>query len=215
MPNTLAQAFIDACAEAGIPKNSDFNGESQEGAGPYQLITWKGRRCSSATGYLKPARSRKNLFIETDAQVCRVKFSGTRANAVVFSQGGKLKTAVARQEVILSAGALQSPQLLQLSGIGDATTLRNLGIDVLLDRPQVGQNLQDHLQIRVMHRCNEPLTTNDDLRSWSRKIGMAVQYVSKRAGPMAVRTNQAGAFVRTRTDTDRPDHHVHSTSLLS
>ena len=111
-----------------------------------------------------------------------------------------MKTAVARREVILSAGALQSPQLLQLSGIGDATTLRNLGIDVLLDRPQVGQNLQDHLQIRVMHRCNEPLTTNDDLRSWSRKIGMAVQYVSKRAGPMAVGINQAGAFVRTRAD---------------
>lgn len=215
MPNTLAQAFIDACAEAGIPKNSDFNGESQEGAGPYQLITWKGRRCSSATGYLKPARFRKNLFIETDAQVCRVKFSGTRANAVVFSQGGKLKTAVARQEVILSAGALQSPQLLQLSGIGDATTLRNLGIDVLLDRPQVGQNLQDHLQIRVMHRCNEPLTTNDDLRSWSRKIGMAVQYVSKRAGPMAVGINQAGAFVRTRADLERPDIQFHFAALSS
>ena len=213
MPNTLASAFIDACAQAGYPKNGDFNGESQEGAGPYQLITWKGRRCSSATGYLKGAKKRANLFIETDAQACRVIFSGLRASAVVFRQNGKEKTARARREVILSAGALQSPQLLQLSGIGDAARLKELGISPLVDRPSVGQNLQDHLQIRVIHQCNQPLTTNDDMRSFSRKLSMGMKYLFKRAGPMAVGINEAGAFIRTDPAVDRPDIQFHFAAL--
>ena len=190
-PNTLARAFIDACVEAGYPANPDFNGESQEGAGPYQLTTWQGRRCSSATGYLKPVKARPNLSIETDAHVCRVGFSGSRADAVVFRQGGREKTVAVRREVILSAGALQSPQLLQLSGIGDAKILKRHGIDVLCDRAAVGQNLQDHLQVRVIHRCNQPLTTNDDMRSLWRKMRMGMQYVFQRSGPMAVGINQA------------------------
>ena len=212
-PNTLAQAFIDACGEAGYPKNNDFNGESQEGAGPYQLITWNGRRCSSATGYLKSAKSRANLFVETDAHACRVEFENSRARAVVYRQHGKEKKAIAHREVILSAGALQSPQLLQLSGIGNATLLQDLGIQPLVDQPMVGQNLQDHLQIRVIHRCNQPLTTNDDMRSLPRKLAMGMKYVFKRAGPMAVGINEAGAFVRTRRDLDRPDIQFHFAAL--
>jgi len=212
-PNTLARAFIDACVEAGYPANPDFNGESQEGAGPYQLTTWQGRRCSSATGYLKPAKARSNLSIETGAHVCRVGFSGARADTVVFRQGGREKTVTARREVILSAGALQSPQLLQLSGIGDADLLKRHGIEVLSHRPAVGQNLQDHLQVRVIHRCNEPLTTNDDMRSLWRKLRMGMQYVFQRSGPMAVGINQAGAFLRTRSDLDRPDIQFHFAAL--
>lgn len=212
-PNTLARAFIDACNEAGYPKNNDFNGESQEGAGPYQLITWKGRRCSSATGYLKSAKSRTNLFVETDAHACRVEFENSQAHAVVYRQRGKEKKAMAHREVILSAGALQSPQLLQLSGIGNATLLQDLGIQPLVDQPMVGQNLQDHLQIRVIHRCNQPLTTNDDMRSLSRKLAMGMKYVFKRTGPMAVGINEAGAFVRTRRDLDRPDIQFHFAAL--
>jgi len=212
-PNTLARAFIDACVEAGYPENPDFNGESQEGAGPYQLTTWRGRRCSSATGYLKPARGRANLFIETDAHVCRVGFAGRRAEAVVFRQGGQEKTVTARREVVLSAGALQSPQVLQLSGIGGADLLKRHDIDVMVDRPSVGQNLQDHLQVRVIHRCNQPLTVNDDMRSLWRKMHMGMQYVFQRSGPMAVGINQAGAFLRTRSDIDRPDIQFHFAAL--
>jgi len=212
-PNTLARAFIDACGEAGYPKNNDFNGESQEGAGPYQLITWNGRRCSSATGYLKEARSRHNLFIETEAHACRVEFKNGRARAVIFRQHGKDKKAIAHREVILSAGALQSPQLLQLSGIGDSALLEGLGIQPVVDQPAVGQNLQDHLQIRVIHRCNQPLTTNDDLRSLPRKLAMGMKYVFKRSGPMAVGINEAGAFVRTSGDVDRPDIQFHFAAL--
>lgn len=212
-PNTLAQAFIDACGEAGYPKNNDFNGESQEGAGPYQLITWNGRRCSSATGYLKEARLRRNLSIETNAHACRVEFENGRARAVIFRQHGKEKKAIAHREVILSAGALQSPQLLQLSGIGNATLLQDLGIQPLVDQPMVGQNLQDHLQIRVIHRCNQPLTTNDDMRSLPRKLAMGMKYVFKRSGPMAVGINEAGAFVRTSGDVDRPDIQFHFAAL--
>ena len=212
-PNALARAFIDACVKAGYPANPDFNGESQEGAGPYQLTTWRGRRCSSATGYLKPAKGRSNLFIKTGAHVCRVGFSGIRADSVVFRQGGLEQTVSATREVILSAGALQSPQLLQLSGIGDAALLKHHGIDVVLDRPAVGQNLQDHLQVRVIHRCNQPLTTNDDMLSLWRKMRMGMQYVFQRSGPMAVGINQAGAFLRTRSEIDRPDIQFHFAAL--
>ena len=212
-PNTLACAFIDACVEAGYAANPDFNGESQEGAGLYQLTTWRGRRCSSATAYLKPVKGRSNLFIETDAHVCRVGFAGRRAESVVFRQGGRGKTVTARREVVLSAGALQSPQVLQLSGIGDADLLKRHGIDVMLDRPSVGQNLQDHLQVRVIHQCNQALTVNDDMRSLWRKVRMGMQYVLERSGPMAVGINQAGAFLRTRSELDRPDIQFHFAAL--
>lgn len=212
-PNTLARAFIASCVEAGYPANDDFNGASQEGAGPYQLITWKGRRCSTATGYLKPVRKRRNLTVETNAHVCRLEFSGTRADTVVYRQHGQEKRALARREIILSAGALQSPQLLQLSGIGDAALLKTHGVEVLRHRPGVGQNLQDHLQVRVIHRCNQPLTTNDDMRSWWRQLRMGMQYVFQRSGPMAVGINQAGAFLKTRVELDRPDIQFHFAAL--
>ncbi|MBP81291.1 MAG: choline dehydrogenase [Acidiferrobacteraceae bacterium] len=212
-PNALARAFIASCIEAGYPANNDFNGESQEGAGPYQLTTWKGWRCGSATGYLKPARGRHNLTVKTDAHVCRIEFSGTRANTVVYRHNGGEVRALVRREIILSAGALHSPQLLQLSGIGDTDLLQHHGIEVLCHRPGVGQNLQDHLQTRVIHRCNQPLTTNDDMRSWWRQARMGMQYVFQRAGPMAVGINQAGAFLKTRAELDRPDIQFHFAAL--
>ncbi|MAF08418.1 MAG: choline dehydrogenase, partial [Acidiferrobacteraceae bacterium] len=160
-----------------------------------------------------PARRRSNLLIETQAHACRVEFSGNRANTLVYIQGGQEKRAIARCEIILSAGALQSPQLLQLSGIGDAGWLKAHGIEVLCHRPGVGHNLQDHLQVRVIHRCNAPLTTNDDLRSWWRQLRMGLQYVFQRAGPMAVGINQAGAFLRSREGLERPDIQFHFAAL--
>ena len=131
----------------------------------------------------------------------------------MFRQGGRGKTVTARREVVLSAGALQSPQVLQLSGIGDADLLKRHGIDVMLDRPSVGQNLQDHLQVRVIHQCNQPLTVNDDMRSLWRKMRMGMQYVLERSGPMAVGINQAGAFLRTRSEIGRPDIQFHFAAL--
>ena len=214
-PNTLARAFIAGCIEAGYPANDDFNGETQEGAGLYQLTTWGGRRCSAATGYLKSARGRKNLKLETQAHACRVEFSDARANSLVYQQGGQEKRVSVRREIILSAGALQSPQLLQLSGIGDADVLKRYGIEVLCHRPQVGENLQDHLQVRVIHQCSQPLTTNDDMRSMWRQCYMGFQYLLFRSGPMAVGINQAGAFLKTSTDLPTPDIQFHSAALSS
>lgn len=214
-PNPLARAFIESCVEAGFPANDDFNGKTQEGAGYYQLHTWRGRRCSSATGYLRPALRRANLSVETEAHVCRIGFTNTRADTVYYLQDGQEKQVRALREVLLCAGTVQSPQLLQLSGIGDADLLRRHGISVLCDRPEVGKNLQDHLQVRVIHRCSRPLTTNDDLQSLWRKIRMGLQYVLWRSGPMAIGINQAGAFLRTRDDLDRPDIQFHFGALSS
>ncbi len=127
-PHELATAFIAACGQAGIPGTEDFNGAQQEGAGYYQLITWKGRRCSSAVGYLKPARQRGNLTVETDAPACRVMIENGAATGVVYRQHGQEVVVRARREVVLSAGAIQSPQLLMLSGIGDPDELGRHGI---------------------------------------------------------------------------------------
>ena len=212
-PNPLAKAFIESCVEAGYPANGDFNGAVQEGAGYYQLHTWQGRRCSSASGYLRPVLKRTNLSVQTGAHVCRIGFSGCRADTVYYLHGGQQKQVRARREILLCAGTAQSPQLLQLSGIGDTDLLRRHGIEVLCDRPQVGENLQDHLQVRVIHRCSRPITTNDDLRSSWRKLRMGLQYVLQRSGPMAVGINQAGAFLKTCEDLETPDIQFHFGAL--
>src|ERR1700674_3245054 len=151
----LSAAFIEAAAETGIPKNADFNGATQEGAGYFQTTTRHGRRASTAVAYLRPAKSRTNLHIETAALAQRILFEGRRATAVEYRRDGSLRTARVRKEILVSSGAYNSPQLLQLSGVGPAELLRKHGIDVVLDAAGVGHDLQDHMQVRMVMRCTQ------------------------------------------------------------
>jgi choline dehydrogenase len=211
----LVEALIAAGDEIGIPANLDFNGATQEGAGYYQLTTRNGFRCSTATAYLRPAGRRPNLSIETGAQATRIEFEDRRALAVAYRRDGRDITATARREVIVAAGALQSPQLLQLSGIGPAALLREFGIPVVHELPGVGENLQDHLQARVIFRCTKPITTNDVLASRLRTLAMGLRYVLTRTGQMAIGINQGGMFARTDPALDRPDVQFHLATLSS
>ena len=211
----LVEAWIAAGAELDIPRNGDFNGARQEGAGYYQLTTRRGFRCSTAVAYLRPARSRANLSVETNARALRVAVEGGQARGVVFRQGNRDRTVSARREVIVAAGAMQSPQLLQLSGIGPPDVLRSLGIPVAHALEGVGENLQDHLQVRTIFRCTKPITTNDTLKSWWRTMAMGMRYVLTRTGPMAIGINQGGMFARTDPSLSRPDVQFHLATLSS
>jgi choline dehydrogenase len=211
----LVEAMIAGAGELGIPRNDDFNGAAQEGAGYYQLTTRRGLRCSTAVAYLNPVRKRANLRIETNAQATRVLFEGVRAKGIAYRHNAHELTALAHREVILAAGALQSPQLLQLSGVGPPALLQQHGIEVVHALEGVGENLQDHLQARVIFRCTQPVTTNDVLRSWSGKLRMGLDYVARRSGPMAVGINQGGIFARAMRDAKRPDVQFHFATLSS
>ena len=211
----LIEAVIAAGGEIGIPRNDDFNGATQEGVGYYHLTTRNGWRCSAATAYLRPARSRPNLRVETEARALKVTFGGTRATGVVYRHRGIDVAATARREVLLCAGSLQTPALLQLSGVGPGELLRSLGLPVVHVLPGVGANLQDHLQARVIFQCTRPITTNDVLMSFWRKLGMGIQYVFRRSGPMAIGINQGGIFARTCPDAATPDVQFHVATLSS
>ena len=209
----LIEALIAGAGSLGVPRNDDFNGDRQEGVGYYQLFTRRGWRSSTAVAYLKPARGRPNLRVETDAHATRVLFEGTRATGVEYRQGGRAKVALAAREVILAAGALQSPQLLQLSGVGPAPLLREHGIAVVADRPGVGANLQDHLQLRLVFKCTKAITTNDDLASWWRSAKIGLQWLFLREGPLAIGINQGGLFTRVLPESTRPDIQFHIATL--
>ena len=157
----LSEAFVVAAAETGIPTNPDFNGATQEGAGFFQTTTRRGRRASTAFSYLRPAKARSNLHVETSALAQRILFEGRRAKAVEYKQEGRVRTARARKEILVSSGAYNSPQLLQLSGVGPADLLKQHGIEIVLDAPGVGNDLQDHLQVRLITRCAQKVTLND------------------------------------------------------
>jgi choline dehydrogenase len=208
-PHPLCEAFIAAAQQAGFPRNDDFNGPSQEGAGYFQLTARHGRRCSTAVGYLRPARSRPNLAIVPNAQANRILFSGRRAVGVEYRQGDRIRTAHAAGEVILAAGAFNSPQLLQLSGVGPAAHLHALGIPVIADMAGVGADLQDHLQIRIQYRCTEPITMNDVINSVRHRIGAGLRYALFRKGLLAVGAGYAGGFFRTSPAVATPDVQVH------
>ncbi|HEY7943453.1 MAG TPA: choline dehydrogenase [Casimicrobiaceae bacterium] len=213
--HALIDAIITAAGELGIARNDDFNGAVQEGAGYYHLSTRRGWRCSTASAYLRPARRRPNLRIETDAQATRIAFDGRRASGIAYRRRGAALTASAGREVLLCAGALQSPQLLQLSGVGPGKLLASFGIPVVRELAGVGENLQDHLQARVIFECTQPITTNDDLASLWRTLGMGIDYVFNRDGPMAVGINQGGIFARTRPGVATPDVQFHIATLSS
>ncbi len=205
----LSEAFVKAAVETGIPFNPDFNGASQEGAGFFQTTTRRGRRASSAFSYLRPARTRPNLHIETGALAQRLLFEGRRVRAVEYRQNGRLRTARARKEILVSSGAYNSPQLLQLSGVGPAELLKSHGIDVVLDAPGVGNDLQDHLQVRIVMKCPQPVTLNDVVRHPVRKAMAGLQYAALRKGPLTIAAGTSGAFFKTNPRLASPDIQIH------
>lgn len=208
-PHELCDAFIGAAREAGHPRNDDFNAERQEGAGYFHVNARNGRRCSTAVGYLHPVEKRANLRVITAARATRVLFEGKCAVGVEFVAGGQPQQARAAREVILSAGAIQTPQLLQLSGVGPAELLARHRIALVHASPGVGANLQDHLQARLVYRCTRPITINDDLMSWWRQLKVGLRYVLLRKGPLTVSAGYAGGFFRTRPELKTADVEAH------
>jgi choline dehydrogenase len=205
----LCEAFIESAGALGVPRNDDFNGARQEGAGYYQATIRNGRRSSAATGYLRPAQKRANLRVETEALATRVVFEGRRTAGVEYLRGGELRTARAAREVILAGGSINSPQLLQLSGVGPRALLERHGIQPVHDAPGVGEDLQDHFYVRTFWRCNRPITLNDDMASGWRQLGIGLRYVFQRRGPLTVSAGYAAAFVRTRPGLPRPDGQIY------
>jgi len=205
----LSEAFVTAAVEAGIPFNPDFNGATQEGAGFFQTTTRRGRRASSAFSYLRPARRRGNLRVETEALAQRLIFDGRHATAVDYSQNGVVRRARARREILVSSGAYNSPQLLQLSGVGPAELLKQHGIDVVLDAPGVGHDLQDHLQVRLMMRCAQRVTLNDVVNNPLRGLLAGLQYAAFRNGPLTIAAGTSGAFFKTSPRLSTPDIQIH------
>jgi choline dehydrogenase len=211
--NELMEAIIRGAEELGVPRTQDFNDGKQEGVGYYQLFTHNGWRISSAVAYLKPARSRQNLRIETGAHATGLILEGRKVTGVRYLQGGVERTAKAGREVILSAGSLQSPQLMQLSGIGPAELLREHGIHVAHELPGVGRNLQDHLQFRLMYRVSKPITTNDDLRTLFGQARIGLQWLLRGTGPLGIGINQGGLFTRILPGSKTPDIQFHFGTL--
>ena len=211
----LCDAFIEAAEQIGIPRNDDFNGANQAGAGYFQLTADRGRRCSTARAYLRPARRRANLDVITRALVHRVALEAGRARALIFSRKGQEETVRARREILLAAGAIGSPQILQLSGIGDGEALRKMGIDTRHHLPGVGENLQDHLQIRAVYRTKQPVTLNDEVNNPLRKILIGIEYALFRTGPLTMGASQVGVFTATRPELETPDIQFHLQPLSS
>lgn len=205
----LSEAFVVAAAETGIPTNPDFNGASQEGAGFFQTTTRRGRRASTAFSYLRPAKGRSNLHVETGALAQRLLFEGRRARAVEYRQNGELRAARARKEILVSSGSYNSPQLLQLSGVGPAELLKKHGIDVVLDAPGVGNDLQDHMQVRLIMRCAQPITLNDTLNHPLRRIMAGARYAAFRTGPLTIAAGTSGAFFKTNPRLASPDIQIY------
>ena len=211
----IAELFIQASQEIGIPYNPDCNGEQQEGVGYFQQTSFKGFRKSSYRSFLnKKIRGRKNLTIVTNTQISKLIFEDKRVIGVNCIQSYKQsdKTIYANNEVILSAGSISSPQILQLSGIGDAKQLEKLGIDVVHNNPAVGKNLQDHLQVRMVFKTNTR-TLNDELNTWWKKALIGLQYFLFRTGPLTLSASQVYVFTNTSLDGSRPNIQFHMQPL--
>lgn len=202
-PNPLSDAFVASCQQAGIPAVPDYNDGSYEGVSYLQLSTGGGRRCSTAVGYLR-GRPQHRLTLATRAVATRVLFDGIRAVGVEYEQDGVTRRAMATREVILSAGPIKSPQLLELSGVGDGARLQALGISVRRHLPGVGENLIDHLQSRITFACTRPITLNEIVRSPVRQGVMGLRYLMTRRGIMATPSASVHALARTPGQSDRP-----------
>ena len=202
----LHDAFMEAAQEAGYPYNPDFNGAAQEGVGPLQLTVKGRRRCSTAVGYLNPAKGRTNLRIEVRALTHKVLMEGKRAVGVRYQQNGVMHDVKARREVLLCGGSINSPQLLQLSGIGPGALLQSVGIPVVHDLPGVGENLQDHIGGRMIYRCIDgTVTMNEIYHSWMRRLYAGAEWIFARKGPLMTGAGPIGLFVKTRPELDSPD----------
>ena len=201
----ICEAFIDSAMQLGFPRNDDFNGAVQEGVGYHQTTTRNGRRCSTAVGYLRPAMARPNLHVVTDALSEAILFEGRRAVGVRYRQGGELQTIRARREVVLCGGAINSPQLLMLSGIGPAAHLAEHSIEVVQDVPGVGQSLQDHYSAPIKLKCALPITVDDVMLSNVKKLKVGLEYYMRRTGPLAMISSPAALFARTRPELASPD----------
>jgi choline dehydrogenase len=204
----LCDTFIEACCNLQIPRTADFNGSDSEGAGIWHVTIKDGVRVSAASAYLRPALKRDNLEVRTRAHATRVLFEGRRAAGVEFLRAGARQVANARKEVILAAGAVNSPQLLELSGIGDPRLLQRLNLPVVLAAPAVGRGLQDHLAVSYFYKCAVP-TLNDALAPAIGKFKAALRYAASRSGPLSMSVNQAGAFLRGRPGLTRPNLHIY------
>ena len=206
----ICEALIAAAEEVGVPRNDDFNGAEQEGAGYFQQTARNGRRCSTAVGFLNPVKSRPNLDIVTHALVEKVQINKARATGITISVKGASHTYELKPggEVILSAGTIGSPQILQLSGIGPGELLQDLEIPVIKDLTGVGENLQDHLQIRTVFEVNVP-TFNEEINSFLGRMKIGMQYVFTRGGPMSMGASQVCIFARSRPGLDTPDIQYH------
>jgi len=208
MKNPLYGAFIDAGKQAGYPVTSDPNGKSQDGFGPMDMTVKNGVRCSTANAYLKGVRQRKNLKVVTHAMVNRINIVGGRATGVDYSVKGKPFNAQINSEVIVSAGAIGSPQLLQLSGIGPGDVLKNTGVDVIKDAPGVGANLQDHLEIYFQFKCKQKITLNGQL-DWFHKALIGLRWMMFKTGLGATNHFESGAFIKSHADLQWPDIQYH------
>ncbi|GLS32179.1 choline dehydrogenase [Mesorhizobium albiziae] len=200
----LTRRYLKAAQEAGLPFNPDFNGASQEGVGVYQISTKNGRRMSAARAFLRPAMKRGNVRVETGALATRILFEGRRAVGIEYEKNGRSQSVRAAREVIISGGSVNSPQLLQLSGIGPTDLLKSLGIEVLVGNDNVGANLQDHVGINYTFKGKEP-TLNQLLRPWWGKLLVGAQYLLLRSGPLSLSMNNAGGFFRTDPALSRPN----------
>jgi choline dehydrogenase len=201
----ICEAFISATTGLGFPRNDDFNGASQDGVGYHQTTTRNGRRCSTAVGYLRPAMQRANLNVVTGALTEKILFEGRRAVGVTFRRHGEPCTARAAREVILCGGAVNSPQLLMLSGIGPQEHLAGFGIPVVHQLPGVGQSLQDHYSAAIKLRCKLPVTINDVMLSNARKLKAGLEYYMFHRGPLSMISSPAALFARTRPELASPD----------
>ncbi|HEX4648165.1 MAG TPA: GMC family oxidoreductase N-terminal domain-containing protein [Steroidobacteraceae bacterium] len=204
----LCETFLAACAQLGIARTTDFNGAQPEGAGLWQVTIKDGWRVSAANAYLRPAIGRPNLALQLHSQVTRVLFDGKRATGVEYLHHGAPRLASARVEVLLAGGAVNTPQILELSGIGDGELLSRLEIPVIADSPAVGRGLQDHLAVVYFYRSRVP-TLNDELAPFLGKVRAALRYALTRRGPLAMSVNQAGAFLRSRPELTRPNLHIY------
>ncbi|OXI78455.1 glucose-methanol-choline oxidoreductase [Burkholderia sp. AU31652] len=208
--NPFQARWLDAARECGLPVTDDFNGAEQEGVGIYQVTQKNGERWSAARAYLFPhLKTRGNLTVETGAQVRRIVFDGKRAVGVEVTRGGNVETVWAKKEVILSAGALQSPQLLMLSGVGPKDELERHGIQVVADLPGVGENLQDHPDFVVSYKTNSLDALGVSVRGAIKTLGDIRQYRNSRTGTLTTNFAEGGAFLKTRPDLDRPDVQMH------
>lgn len=207
-PNVLYDAFVEAGGQSGVGRSDDLNGFNPEGLARLDSTKWNGKRCSAAVAYLHPAAHRKNLTIETGALVQRVDIAGNRATGLTYSQGGQTHSVIAAREVVLCGGAVNSPQLLMLSGIGPEAELKRHGIALRCHAPGVGQNLQDHVDLMMQWHCTKPVTLAR-LANPLAKLAAGAEWLMKRTGPVASNIWEAGGLVRTESSVASPNIQYH------